>query len=147
MAPTGHTKTRLQNSTTNRRRRPPRSGPHVDRADARTRKRTRNSPPVEDAEIFHLQLDLHTMTLTLHPRPLSFPLHGPCGSLRCVTSRRALALNIGSPMPSSDIASFSMSTLDRVFGSPSVGGFTSPIPAPLLRNVIVTAIAALRDLT
>ena len=89
MPPTGHTKTRLQNSTTNRRRRPPRSGPHVDRADARTRKRTGTSPPVEDAEIFHLQLDLHTMTLTLHPRPLSFPLHGPCGSLRCVTSRRA----------------------------------------------------------
>ena len=61
--------------------------------------------------------------------PLLFILNSQC--------QAPLALSIGSPMPSSDIASFSMSTLDRVFGSPSVGGFTSPIPAPLLvRNVI-----------
>ena len=97
MPPTGHTKTRLQNSTTNRRRRPPRSGPHVDRADARTRKRTRNSPPVEDAKIFHLQLDLHAMTLTLHSKATTkhHNIHGcclspsplcRCGSLRCATS-------------------------------------------------------------
>ena len=54
MPPTGHTKPRLQRTDFVVLRV---QAPHVDRADARTRKRTRNSPPVEDAKILHFQLN------------------------------------------------------------------------------------------